>query len=64
MSERLGKPTSVRLESSLGDQLSRVATKHRIRPAVLIRDAIAAKLTEWETFGVRLTSREVEGASK
>lgn len=59
----LGKPTSVRLERDLGDKLHRVARKHRVRPAVLIRDAIASKIADWEANGVRLTSRPEASAT-
>lgn len=61
--DRLGKPTSVRLENGIGELLARMASKHRISPAVLIRDAIAAKLPEWESAGVRLTIREPQKAT-
>lgn len=48
-------PTNVRLDSGALYRVKSLAKAHGIKASDLIRDAISAKLPEWETHGVKLT---------
>jgi hypothetical protein len=54
MKEKLAlTPTNVRFDPATLKRLKRVATQHRLKPSLLIRDAVHEKLTEWERSGVK-----------
>jgi hypothetical protein len=46
--EKLLKPTPIRLHGSTHTRLRQAAARFRLRPAEIIRQAVDQKLTEWE----------------
>lgn len=51
--ERMGNGTNVRFDEATRRRVDKLAKKHGLKKADLIRNALEWKLSEWEREGIR-----------